>query len=195
MSLLQLPGLVKRDFFQVGFGQWTPQGVHWILYRAWTANIGRVKSQYTSEGCIKNVDTVVWLLQCTDNTAVWLLQCTVNTVVWLLQCTGTICGKARGYHGEWSPLGSPKAKTRGAAGPDGFGRETYRGTTFTMIPPRLFHKMPILQHPGLVKRDFFQANGLPGESIGHYTGLGRQIYVELNPNILVRDAIRMYILS
>ena len=48
MSLLQHPGLVKRDFFQVGFGQWTPQGVHWILYRAWTANIGRVKSQYTS---------------------------------------------------------------------------------------------------------------------------------------------------
>ena len=36
--------------------------------------------------------------------------------------------------------------------------------------PRLFHKM---------------------SSIGHYTGLGQQILVELNPNILVRDAIRM----
>ena len=36
------------------------------------------------------------------------------------------------------------------------------------------------------------ANGLPRESIGHYTGLGQQILVELNPNILVRDAIRVY---
>ena len=35
------------------------------------------------------------------------------------------------------------------------------------------------------------ANGLPRESIGHYTGLGQRILVELNPNILVRDAIRM----
>ena len=36
------------------------------------------------------------------------------------------------------------------------------------------------------------ANGLPRESIGHYTGLGQRILVELNPNILVLDAIRMY---
>ena len=55
MSFLQHPGLVKRDFFEVGFGQWTPQGVHWTLYRAWTANIGRVKFQYTSPGCNENV--------------------------------------------------------------------------------------------------------------------------------------------
>ena len=34
------------------------------------------------------------------------------------------------------------------------------------------------------------ADGLPRESIGHYTGLGQRI-LELNPNILVRDAIRM----
>ena len=53
-SFLQHPRLVKRDFFQIGFGQWTPQGVHWTLYRAWTANIGRVKSQYTSPECYKN---------------------------------------------------------------------------------------------------------------------------------------------
>ena len=33
--------------------------------------------------------------------------------------------------------------------------------------------------------------GSPLESIGHYTGLGQQIFVELNPNKLVRDAIRM----
>ena len=36
------------------------------------------------------------------------------------------------------------------------------------------------------------ANGLPRESIGHYIWLGQQILVELNPNILVMDAIRMY---
>ena len=52
--------------------------------------------------------------------------------------------------------GGPNAKTRGAAGPEGFGRGTSRGTTFTMIPPRFFDKMSFLQHPGLVKRDFFQ---------------------------------------
>ena len=37
------------------------------------------------------------------------------------------------------------------------------------------------------------ANGLPRVSIGHYTGLGQRILLELNPNILVRDAIRMSI--
>ena len=31
------------------------------------------------------------------------------------------------------------------------------------------------------------------EAIGHYTGLGQRILIELNPNILVRDAIRMSI--
>ena len=36
------------------------------------------------------------------------------------------------------------------------------------------------------------ANGLLRESIGYYTGLGQRILVELNPNILVRDAIRMH---
>ena len=35
------------------------------------------------------------------------------------------------------------------------------------------------------------ANGLPRESIGHYTGLGQRILVDLNPNILVLYAIRM----
>ena len=35
------------------------------------------------------------------------------------------------------------------------------------------------------------ANGLPRESIEYYTGLGQRTLVELNPNILVRDAIIM----
>ena len=61
--------------------------------------------------------------------------------------------KLRRYHGECCASGGPKAKTRGAAGPEGFGRGTSRGTTFTMIPPRFFHKMSLLQHPGLVHWD------------------------------------------
>ena len=73
----------------------------------------------------------------------------VNTV-------GHYLKKPRRYHGECCAQGGPKAKTRGAAGPEGFGRGTSRGTTFTMIPPRFFHKMSLLQLPGLVKRDFFQ---------------------------------------
>ena len=45
--------------------------------------------------------------------------------------------------------------------------------------------------PREVPRPKPEANGLPRESIGYYTGLGQQILVELNPNILVRDAIIM----
>ena len=36
---------------------------------------------------------------------------------------------------------------------------------------------------------------MPRESIGHYTGLGQGILLELNPNILVRDEERMYIVQ
>ena len=32
----------------------------------------------------------------------------------------------------------------------------------------------------------------PSESIGHYSGLGQGILLELNPNILVRDEERIY---
>ena len=52
-------------------------------------------------------------------------------------------------------------------GPSGFGLGTSRGTTFTMIPPRLLQIM------------------------SHYTGLEQGILLELNPNILVRDEDRM----
>ena len=48
--------------------------------------------------------------------------------------------------------------------------------------------------PGLVRRDFFhwrQTQPLPREYIGHYTGLGQEILLELNPNILVWDEERM----
>ena len=79
--------------------------------------------------------------------------------------------KPWGYHGEWSALGSPKAKNRGAAGPKGFGRGTFRCTPFTMIPPRLFHIMSLFRLPGLVKRVFFhwrQTQPVPREQSLHW---------------------------
>ena len=45
------------------------------------------------------------------------------------------------YHGEPCALRGPAAKTLGACGPFGFGLWTSLGTTFTMIPPRLFQIM------------------------------------------------------
>ena len=45
------------------------------------------------------------------------------------------------YHGECCASGGPAAKTLGACGPLGFGLRTSLGTTFTMIPHRLFQIM------------------------------------------------------
>ena len=71
------------------------------------------------------------------------------------------------YHGKCCASGGPAAKTLRVCGPSGLGLGTSLGTTFTMIPPRLFQIM------------------------SHYTGLGQGILLELNPNILVRDEERM----
>ena len=45
------------------------------------------------------------------------------------------------YHSECCASRGPVAKTLGACGPSGFGLGTSLGTTFTMIPPRLFQIM------------------------------------------------------
>ena len=42
---------------------------------------------------------------------------------------------------KWSPLESPVAKTLGACDPSGFGLGIFLRTPFTMIPPRLFHRL------------------------------------------------------
>ena len=92
------------------------------------------------------------------------------------------------------PREVPRPKPEGPQALRVSGRGTSRGTPFTMIPPRLFHIMSFFRLPGLVKRDFFhwrQTQPVPRESIGHYTGLGQGILLELNPNILVRDEERM----
>ena len=78
---------------------------------------------------------------------------------------------SRGYHGEWSPSGSPMAKTKGAAGPEGFGRGTSRGTPFSMIPPKLFHTFSFFCHPALVKRDFFQPMDALGSIMVNIQGM------------------------
>ena len=61
------------------------------------------------------------------------------------------------------------------------------GLHFTMIHSRIFYRFSLFWHPEL-EYGFLSANGLPRESIGHYTGLGQRILVELNLNILARDA-------
>ena len=109
-------------------------------------------------------------------------------------CTvGQCVEKPRGYHGELSPWESPKAKTRGAAGPKGFGQMT----SFTMIHPRLFYTFSFFRHPGPVKRDFLhcrQNQPAPREYHTQYYVVDVQTLVELNPNILVQDVERMYII-
>ena len=44
---------------------------------------------------------------------------------------------------------SPAAKTLGACGPTGFGLGTSLGTPFTMIPPRIFHRLSHCMFRGL----------------------------------------------
>ena len=88
------------------------------------------------------------------------------------------------------PKGSPKAKTREAAGPKGFGQRT----PFVMIQPRLFHTFSFFCHTGPVKRDFLhcrQTHHAPREYLTQYYIVEVQTLVELNPNLLVWDIERM----
>ena len=56
------------------------------------------------------------------------------------------------YHGECCALGGPAAITLGACGLLGFGLRTSLGTTFTMIPPRLFQIVSHCILQGLLHR-------------------------------------------
>ena len=92
------------------------------------------------------------------------------------------------------PRDVPRPKPEGPQAPKGFGRGSSRGTPFSMITPRVLHIMSIFRLFILVKRDFFhwrQTQPVPRESIGHYSGLGQGMLLEINPNILVRDEERM----
>ena len=61
-----------------------------------------------------------------------------------------MCGKALGYHGEWTPWEVPRPKNLGVCGSSGFCLETYLRTPFTMIPPQLYHT---LHCPNLTRTD------------------------------------------
>ena len=95
---------------------------------------------------------------------------------------GQCLKKPRGYQGEWSPYGSSKTKTRGAAGPMGFGRGTSRGTSVTMIHQRIFHTFLF----------FSQAVDSPGTQLENGEGMKPYILVEVNPNAIGHDEERMH---
>ena len=67
---------------------------------------------------------------------------------------------------------------------------TSRGTPFTMIHPRLFHRFSFFSHPGLVY-GIFSANGLPREYHGQYTPLAFKNIKSVKSNIIGRNVERM----
>ena len=54
------------------------------------------------------------------------------------------------------PREVPRPKPEGPQAPRVFGLGTSRGTTFTMLPPRFFQRIPFLIVPELVKRILFK---------------------------------------
>ena len=62
--------------------------------------------------------------------------------------------KLRGYHGEWSASGGPKAKTQGAAGPEGFWPWDLPRHSIHHDNPNAFPYNVILsQYPNILVRD------------------------------------------
>ena len=53
------------------------------------------------------------------------------------------------------PGEGPRPKPKEPQAPEGFGRGTSQGISFTMIHPRLFKKFSFFLHPVLAKRGFF----------------------------------------
>ena len=98
--------------------------------------------------------------------------------------------KPCGYHGEWSALGGPKAKTLGAAGLDGFWLRDLPRLSIHHETPKAFPYVNLLASR-TSKEGFISANGLPREYHGQYLSFAGQTLVKLNPIILVRDVKRM----
>ena len=114
----------------------------------------------------------------------------------LSQCWGTsptILGhyleKPRGQSSEWSPQGSPNAKTRGAVGPEGFGRGTFPRDSNHNPTPKAFPYYVILWSPLTSKEGFLSLH--PNPTCPQRVSYKVQRLVELNPNILVRLFQRM----
>ena len=97
-----------------------------------------------------------------------------------------MCGKA---------LGKSQGQNQRATGPEGFGHGTSRGTPFTMIHPRLFHKFSLFCHHGPVKRyllHFQLTQPVPMEHHKQYYMAEVKSLVKLFPYILARDVERMH---
>ena len=89
----------------------------------------------------------------------------------------------------------PRPKPDGPLAPRVLAAGLPRGTPFTTLKPRLFHKMSFFGHPGHVKGDFFhcrQTQPVPREYHTQCYIVGVQTLVELNANTLVRRFQRMY---
>ena len=81
-----------------------------------------------------------------------------------------------------------RPKPGGPQAPWVFGRGTSQGTTFTMIPPRLFHKFSLFCQPGPVEKDFLhcrKTKPVPREYHTPYYLVEVKTLVEFYPKILV----------
>ena len=85
----------------------------------------------------------------------------------------------------------PMPNPEGSQAPRFFCRGTSRGTTFTMINPRLFHTFSFFRHLGLGKRYFFFRIWSLGTPLENGEGMKLSPLVELIPNMLVWDLERM----
>ena len=84
-------------------------------------------SQFGMCPVFRNEQRPVWF-------SMWCTLCSKRVLHKVVQCVE----KPRVYHSEWSPLGSPKAKTRGAAGPKGFWPRVFpKDYIHTLIPIKI----------------------------------------------------------
>ena len=95
--------------------------------------------------------------------------CTLHTAHGKLGVMGQCVEKPRVYHGEWSPSGSPKAKTRGAAGPEGFWPRNLPRDNVHHATPKDFPKDNILYNSRTSKLDSLPANVAPRDYPCEYT--------------------------
>ena len=96
------------------------------------------------------------------------------------------------------PREVPRPKPEGPQAPRVFGRGSSRGTAFTTMHPRLFHRFSFVCHPEPVRRDFFycrQTQPAPTEYHTQCYVFEVKKLVELNPNKLVWHVERMSIFS
>ena len=75
-------------------------------------------------------------------------------------------------------------KLKWAVGPKVFVLKTSRRTTFTLLPPRLFQRIPFFIIPKLVNWILFPANVAPRDYSGEYTPLAFTNIASVTSNIV-----------